>query len=57
MADSLGSIRRMAYGGAAGKVKPQGSGLGSQPRANDLIVRKSRPKRLATALRRGFGLG
>lgn len=55
MADGISQIRTMAYGRAS--AAPTGTGIGNVSRPTKLIVRKSRPKRLVTALRRGFGLG
>lgn len=55
MGNAVSQIRKMAYGKQS--VAPHGSGIGSKPKSTDLMVRRSRPRRLVTALRRGTGLG
>lgn len=56
MGNAISQIRAMTYGNkTAGPSR--GSGIGMTPKDSGLTVRRSRPKRLATALRRGTGLG
>lgn len=56
MGNAISQIRSMAYGGKT-PAAPRGSGIGTMPKDTSLSVRRSRPKRLVTALRRGTGLG
>lgn len=56
MGNAISQIRSMAYGSKSAGPK-RGSGIGMMPKDSGLSVRRSRPKRLVTALRRGAGLG